>query len=356
MPYILSVGTAVPPHAVTQAASRALSRLFFQDAFPDIDRLLDIFANSRVEKRHFCVPLSWFETSHSPAEKNRLYVEHACELGAQAILACLEKVDLSPEDVDCLLFVSSTGIATPSIDARLLNRLPLREEMTRIPLWGLGCAGGAMGVARAAEYARAYPQSLVLLLSVELCGLTFIRQDLSKSNLIATSLFGDGAAAVLIAGDQFVFKHSRFRATPRVVGTRTVTWKESLDVMGWEVTNDGLKVIFSRDIPSLVKQRMRGCVDAFLSQHRIELPQIGRYVLHPGGAKVLAAYQETLQIEKQQLRAAEDVLSQYGNMSSPTVLFVLERSLEDAWQPGEHGLMAALGPGFSSEMILLTQE
>ncbi|NGQ93859.1 type III polyketide synthase [Brevibacillus sp. SYP-B805] len=356
MPYILSVGTAVPPFTVSQETSRHLSRLFFQEAFADIDRLLDVFANSRVTKRHFCVPLSWFESDHTPAEKNRLYVEHACALGAEAIGACLQKVNLSPADIDCLLFVSSTGLATPSIDARLLNRLPFREEITRIPLWGLGCAGGAMGLARAAEYARAYPHALVLMLAVELCGLTFIRQDMSKSNLIATSLFGDGAAAVLIAGDAYAQTHGVTRTAPRVLGTRTVTWKDSLDVMGWEVTNDGLKVIFSRDIPTLVKQRMRGCVDTFLTQHRTELPQLSRFILHPGGAKVLTAYQDALGMAADQLKPSEEVLAEYGNMSSPTVLFVLERSLQHAWQPSERGLAAALGPGFSCELILLEQE
>ena len=356
MPHILSVGTAVPPHTVSQEASRQFTQQFFQEAFPEIDRYLQVFANSQVEKRHFCVPLSWFEAKHSIREKNQLYIEHACQLGKEAITRCLEKCDLAAEEIDCLLFVSSTGISTPSIDARLLNLLPLREEITRIPLWGLGCAGGAMGLSRAAEYARAIPHSLVLLLSVELCGLTFIRDDLSKSNLVATSLFADGAAAVLIAGDEYAKRHAICEAVPKIMGTRTITWKDSLDVMGWDVTNDGLKVIFSRDIPTLIKQRMRSSVDSFLALHKTSLPQINRHVLHPGGAKVLTAYQSSLQIEPALLRPAEEVLRAYGNMSSPTVLFVLEKNLERGWQSGEKGLVAALGPGFSCELLYIQQE
>ena len=356
MPRILSVGTAVPPHTVSQEASRRFTQQFFQEAFPDIERYLQVFANSRVEKRHFCVPLSWFSSPHTTAEKNQLYIEHACQLGVEAIQRCLNKISLSAEDIDCLLVVSSTGISTPSIDARLLNLLPLREDITRVPLWGLGCAGGAMGLSRAADYARAFPDSLVLLLSVELCGLTFVQNDRSKSNLIATSLFADGAAAVLVAGDEIATRHASDSTSPSISGSRTVTWKDSLDVMGWDVTDDGLKVVFSRDIPSLVKQRMRSAVDQFLDRHQTSLPQITHFVLHPGGAKVLTAYQHSLEIEPDRLLPAHQVLQAYGNMSSPTVLFVLEKQIERSWQSGEKGLVAALGPGFSCELLYLQQE
>lgn len=356
MPHILAVGTAVPAHTVSQEASRQFTRRFFQKAFPDIDRYLQVFNNSRVEKRHFCVPLSWFDSPHTTAEKNRLYIEQACLLGKEAISRCLDKLQIGAEEIDCFLVVTSTGISTPSIDARLLNLLPLREDITRIPLWGLGCAGGAMGLSRAAEYARAYPGSLVLVLSVELCGLTFVHDDLSKSNLIATSLFADGAAAVLIAGDEYAIRHDHVHSAPYITGTRTITWKDSLDVMGWDVTDEGLRVIFSRDIPTLIKQRLRDCVDTFLAQHGTVLAQINRYILHPGGAKVLSAYQSALQIETALLRPAEEILQAYGNMSSPSVLFVLEKNMERSWQSGEKGLVAALGPGFSCELLYLQQE
>ncbi len=351
MPHILAVGTAVPPHEVTQEKSMALSRLFFQDAFPDIDRLLEVFAHSNIRKRHFCMPLDWFQREVSFAEKNRLYLEHAVALSAQAIERCLDKAGVAPDEIDCVLFVSSTGISTPSVDARLLNQVGFREDITRLPLWGLGCAGGAMGLSRACEYALAHPQKQVLLVSVELCGLTFIKQDMSKSNLVATCLFGDGAAAVLVGGDQVEKPDEQplihFRAA------QTTTWRDSLDVMGWDLTEHGLKVIFSRDIPTIIKQRMRENVDRFLASENSAREQLAHYVLHPGGAKVLTAYQQSLGIGPEETELAGEILQEYGNMSSPTVLFVLERSLERGWAKGEQGLLAALGPGFSSELILL---
>lgn len=351
MPRIEAAATAVPEHEITQDGSMAAARAFFQQAFPDIDRLLAVFANSQIRKRHFCMPLDWFQEEHGFAEKNRLYVEHAVSLGAEAARRCLDKAGTAAAEIDCLIFVSSTGIATPSVDARLINRLGLRPDITRVPLWGLGCVGGAMGLSRACEYARAYPASRVLVVAVELCGLTFIRQDLSKSNLIATCLFADGAAAVLVEGDEV--KRPSTPPRLRFMGARTTTWPDTLDIMGWELTEPGLKVIFSRDIPSLVRQSMRDNVDGFLGPIGVSVPDVQRFIFHPGGAKVLAAYRQALGIPAEATRLAEDVLRDFGNMSSPTVLFVLEKCMEEGWKPGEKGLLAALGPGFSSELILL---
>jgi len=355
MPRILAVGTALPQHAVTQEAAKALTRHLFQNAYSDIDRLLAVFANSQIETRHFCVPLEWFAEEHAFAEKNRLFLEHAVNLCEQAIRRCLSQADCDVREVDCLVMVSSTGIATPSLDARLLNRLGLREDLVRMPLWGLGCCGGAMGLSRAADYARAYPSALVLLVSVELCGLVFIKDDHSKSNLIATSLFADGAAAVLVAGDQVPAGRIPPKA-PSLIRSSSTTWPDTLDVMGWDLTDDGLKVIFSRDIPSIVKEHMRENVTAFLEADGLSPKQVQHYLLHPGGAKVLTAYREALDLPADATRPAEEVLSACGNMSSATVLFVLERSLAAGWQSGDRGLMAALGPGFSSELLLLHLE
>lgn len=350
---ITAAATAVPAYEVTQKASMAFARLLFQDAFPDIDRLISIFSHSRIRKRHFCMPLEWFGQDHSFAEKNRLYIQHAVALGAEAAKRCLENSNCRIDDIDCLVFVSSTGIATPSIDAHLLNRLGLRSDITRIPLWGLGCAGGAMGLARSCEYVNAYPKRRVLLLSVELCGLTFIRQDVSKSNLVATCLFGDGAAAVLIEGDEVV--HTGVSDQPQLhfCAARSRTWSDSLDVMGWEVTDPGLKVVFSRDIPTLIHKSMREELESFLAPLGTTVEKLRHFIFHPGGAKVLNAYQQALQLPADSIRFSEEVLRDYGNMSSPTVLFVLEKSLQKPWSKGEQGLLAALGPGFSSEFILL---
>lgn len=329
----------------------ALARHFFQDAFPDIDRLLGIFAHSQIRKRHFCVPLGWFRRDRMFAEKNQLYLEHAEALAKQAARHCMEKAGIPAEAIDCLMFVSSTGIATPSIDSRIIHKLGMRPDVTRIPMWGLGCAGGAMGLSRACEYARAYPNRRVLLVSVELCGLTFIRQDMSKSNLVATCLFGDGAAAVLVAGDATASRHSSPQL--RFCGAQTTTWPDTLDMMGWEVTEPGLKVVFSRDIPTLIRQSMRENVDSFLSPLGASLERLRHFIFHPGGAKVLTAYQHALGLTTEATRLSEEVLCNYGNMSSPTVLFVLEKSMEQTWAVGDKGLVAALGPGFSSELLLL---
>ncbi|MGK5507409.1 MULTISPECIES: type III polyketide synthase [Brevibacillus] len=351
VPRIEAVATAVPSHEITQEDSMKLARLFFQDAFPDIDRLLHVFAHSHIQKRYFSMPMDWFLEDRPFAEKNQLYIEHAEALAEEAARKCLTKAGVEPSSIDCLMFVSSTGIATPSLDSRLLHRLGLRSQATRVPLWGLGCAGGAMGLSRACEYTQAYPSRRVLLVSVELCGLTFIRQDLSKSNLVATCLFGDGAAAVLIEGDQV----SSSSDTPKVqfCDARTTTWPDTVDIMGWELTDPGLKVIFSRDIPTLIRSSMRENVESFLSPHGMSIDHLRHFIFHPGGAKVLTAYQRSLGIDTEATRFSEDVLTNFGNMSSPTVLFVLEKSMEKAWEPGDRGLVAALGPGFSSELLLL---
>lgn len=353
MPRIEAVASAVPPHQVTQEDSVALARHFFQEAFPDIDRLLPVFAHSKIKKRHFCMPMDWFSDNRLFAEKNQLYVEHAEDLATQAALLCLDKAGVTPAEIDCLIFVSSTGIATPSLDSRLVNRLGLRSDITRLPLWGLGCAGGAMGLSRACEYTHAYPHKRALLISVELCGLTFIREDMSKSNLVATCLFGDGAAAVLVEGDDVQSNRSTDAPRLRFCGARTTTWPDTLDVMGWELTEPGLKVIFSRDIPTLIHQAMKDNVESFLSPYDTSVDRLRHFILHPGGAKVLTAYQQSLGISVDATRLSEEVLHNFGNMSSPTVLFVLEKSMEQAWEPGERGLLAALGPGFSSELLLL---
>ncbi|GAA4716256.1 type III polyketide synthase [Brevibacillus fulvus] len=353
MPSILSVGTAVPPYEVAQQDSMHLSRELFEQAFPDIDRLLKIFASSQIRKRHFAVPLDWFTADHPFAEKNRLYLELAPALCKQAIEACLQRMDLALEQIDCVVLVSSTGIATPSLDAHLVSLLPFRENVTRIPLWGLGCAGGAMGLSRAADYAKAYPESLVLLIAVELCSLTFIRSDLSKSNLVASALFADGAAAVLIAGDRAKAADRNASPALQFLGSRTTTWRDTLDIMGWELQQQGLRVLFSRDIPTLVRQKMGQNVEQFLSEFDSKLTQISQFIFHPGGTKVLDAYRDTLGLSQEQIGLSEAVLNEYGNMSSPTVLFVLAKSMQKDWSARQYGLVSALGPGFSSELILL---
>lgn len=348
MSVISAVGTAVPRYCVGQEEAQKFSRTMFGDVFPDIDRLLGVFGNALIDERHFAVPPEWFETEHPFPEKNQLYIDSALEIGEAAILECLESAHLNPTDVDHLIFVSTTGIATPSIDARLINILQMRNNIKRTPVWGLGCAGGAAGLSRAYEYTRAFPRQRALVLALELCALTFQRKDVSKSNLVATSLFADGAAAVLVNGDQV-------RAEgPRILGSRSTLWYDSLDVMGWEINERGLKVMFSRDIPSIVRKCVLPNLSEFLREHDLQLADLRHIVAHPGGAKVIEAYETTLELAEGQLGHAREVLRLFGNMSSPTVLFVLKEFLRtQTIRASEYGLVTALGPGFSSEMVLI---
>ncbi len=353
---IRAVATAVPPFCYGQDEARRFSRILFGDVFPDIDRLMTVFDNAAIESRHFSSSVEWFYEEHSFEEKNRLYLESALKLGEEAIRKCLEASDLGPESVDHFIFVSSTGLSTPSIDARLINILGMRNDIRRTPIWGLGCAGGAAGLSRAHEFVRAFPEQRALLLAVELCGLTFQRNDLSKSNLIAASLFADGAAAVLVEGPACSADGPTGggRRGPRLLSTRSTLWYDSLDVMGWEVNNHGLKVLFSKDIPSIVQRSVRPVLCGFLQDHGLTLETVHHFIAHPGGVKVIAAYEESLRLGNGQMDFAREVLRRYGNMSAPTVLFVLKMFLDaERIRPSEYGVITALGPGFSSEMLLI---
>lgn len=325
----------------------------FEASVPNIERYLPIFEHSEIDTRHFCAPLEWFLHPHSVEEKHALFVQSAADLAEQAVRSCLGQAGVEPGDIDHIFMVTTTGTVTPSLDAYLFNRLSFSPHMKRTPIWGLGCAGGAAGLSRASEYVKAFPKQKALLVSVELCSLTFIRNDTSKSNIVATSLFADGAAAALVAGEECGAIEAGRRPMPRIVATQSTIWTDSLDVMGWDVTNDGLKVVFSRDIPSIIAQHMRPNVEELTESVGWPPESIGHYALHPGGAKVLTAYEEALRLPAGRLDASRRILKDYGNMSSCTVLFVLERILRGGAEPGSCGLAGALGPGFSSELLLL---
>ena len=343
-PKILSVATALPPHRVGQHEAKRFAHGMFAEAHRDFERLIPIFDNVHVENRHFCVPVEWFEEDHSFPEKNVMYVEHALDLSEKAARRALDRVGADPGEVGAIFFVSTTGFSTPSLDAKLIFRLGLSEHTRRVPIWGLGCAAGTAGLARAAEHARLYPEELVLLIGVELCGLTFQRGDLSKSNLVSTSLFADGAAAVVLGAG----------AGPEVLGSYSTTWPGTEDVMGWEFVETGLKVQLSKSVPVIVRERLRpNLMQACLSLG-LNFDELEHYLLHPGGAKVLDAFEEVLGIEPGGLAYSRGVLRDCGNMSSVTVLFILERFLRVAeYAPGDLGVLSALGPGFSAEHVFL---
>jgi alkylresorcinol/alkylpyrone synthase len=310
--------------------------------------MMTIFENATIEKRYISCSPQWFQEEHTFQERNQKYIEMSCQLAEDAIHQCLEQANVHAKQIDHIIFVSSTGIATPSIDAYLINQLGLSTNIKRTPIWGLGCAGGVSGLARANEYANSFPTARVLFVAVELCSLTYRPQDSSKSNFVATSLFGDGAAAVLLVGEE-VPHHS---SAPAVMESMSTIWTDSLDVMGWEVVDDGLKVIFSKDIPILVERQIKPVVDAFLTNCELIIDDITYMISHPGGKKVLEAYESALQLPKDKFLFSYDVLKHFGNMSSVTVLFVLQQVLQTNPSSG-YGLMTALGPGFSSELLLL---
>jgi alkylresorcinol/alkylpyrone synthase len=334
---LLSLATALPPFVIRQSEVVRLSHRAFDRHRSEIDRLMPVFDNAGIQTRHSCVPLDWYLEPHGWSERSRLYVDNAVALLAEAAQRCLEQAGCDPAEVDGIVAVSTTGIATPSLDALLMERLALRRDMRRLPIFGLGCAGGVLGLSHAAAMARAAPSGKVLFLVVELCALTFRYGDNSVSNIVASALFGDGAAAALVGCNG---------EGPILGASGAHTWPRSLDVMGWRVEEDGLGVLFSRDIPTLVRRHLRAAADAFLHRNGLALGDLGGFICHPGGAKVLDALEDAFDLPAGALAEARAVLRDYGNMSAVTVLFVLERMLRTA-RPGRY-LMSALGPGFTA--------
>lgn len=355
MPKIIAVETAVPQYIITQEEAKEFAKFLFNGKFKDMDRLLKIFENTQITKRHFCVPIEWFRNNHSFEEKNKIYIENSIQLAKEAINKLISKNNIVLDMVSHIFYISSTGISTPSIDAHLFN-LPefnFSPYIKRTPIWGLGCAGGAVGLARAYEYVLAFPKEMVLVIALEIGELAFFREDFTKSNFIASSLFADGAAAVLLVGDDFQIGPTSLNSNINILGSLSTIWHDSLDVMGWDVQNEGLKVIFSKDIPTIIKNDLKKSVDYFLQKNKLSYNDIVNYVLHPGGTKVIEAYQEVFNIPENKLDQCKIVLNQYGNMSSPTVLFVLKEIMKQKTSEKGYGLLLALGPGFSAEILLL---
>ena len=348
MPRLLGVHTAVPPYRTNQAEAASFARKHFGPQVHDFERLLPVFENTGIDTRYFSAPLEWIGDGHSPAEKNELYIRSATDLSVQATKELLELHDLRPSDIDYIIYVNTTGLATPSIDARIINRLGFRSNIRRTPIWGLGCAGGAAGLAHAYHHALGHPNERVLVVACELCGLTFMPDDYSKSNVVAAALFGEGAAAALVGGDGVGAEGVD------ILGSNSRFYPDSLDVMGWNVVTKGLQVVFAQRIPDIVAANAREDFEAFLDKHDLTLADIAAYIFHPGGTKVINAYRTALGLQNGELSVALDILREYGNMSSVSVLFVLERFLASV-QPavGEYGLLSALGPGFCSESLLL---
>ncbi|AIE60482.1 type III polyketide synthase [Bacillus methanolicus] len=358
MPIILSAAEAIPPYVIEQQQAMEFAGELFSDSFKDIERLLTAFQNGQIEKRHFVKGLEWFKHERTFEEKNNAYIEKAVQLGAEAITKCLTnsfflKNEIPYEEIDAIITVSTTGLATPSIEARIMNILPFSSYTKRIPIFGLGCAGGAAGLSRAYEYCLAFPKENVLVLSIELCSLTFQRNDHSKSNLIGASLFADGAACAVVCGRASdILSYQKRASSPNIFATQSATMKNTLDVMGWDVKNDGLFVVFSKDIPTKIETWLKPNVEKLIREWNIGLNDIDHFIAHPGGKKVLEAYVKELNLPENMTKDSLEILKEYGNMSSATIIYVLRRIMEKA-NKGEIGLAAALGPGFSSELLLM---
>ena len=345
---IASVGSALPPHFYDQEALLAAFRSHWAKRHHNLDRLEALHRNVLVGGRHLALPMEAYDALKTWGDANDAWIRVAQEVGEVAIRRALEKAGLGADDVDALIFVTVTGVATPSIDARLMNRLKLPSRVKRMPIFGLGCVAGAAGVARAADYVRAYPDQVAVLLSVELCSLTLQRHDLSIPNLIASGLFGDGAAAAVVVGAE------RQTDGPEIIDCRSVFYPDSEEVMGWDISETGFKIVLSADVPEVVKRYLRRDVDGFLGEHGLSRSDIRSWVSHPGGPKVLTAMQEALELPDGALDVTWNSLRTVGNLSSTSVLMVLEDTMrEHRPESGSLGMMLAMGPGFCSELVLL---
>jgi alkylresorcinol/alkylpyrone synthase len=347
MPKICGVSVAVPPYRVTQQEAAGFAKAHFASRLHDTSRIMPVFENAGIETRYFSAPMEWLSSPHTLAEKNQLYISSATELSRRAVSELLDVHNLAPDQIDYIVYVNTTGLATPSIDARLINLLGMRQNIRRTPIWGLGCAGGAAGLSHGYHYLLGHPRDRVLMVGCELCGLTFMPDDFSKSNFIATALFGEGAAAVLMAGDEVDAEGVK------ILGTQSRFYPDSLDVMGWNVVSQGLQVVFAQRIPDIVAEHAEEDLGSFVAAHNVSLADIRAFLFHPGGVKVVEAYRKALNLHHSELAISEDILREYGNMSSVSVLFVLERYLRMFGTRGRgHVLLSALGPGFCSESLL----
>ena len=341
-PRILSLATAYPPHVLEQQRVVEAAGEIFSGDFSDFGRLVPIFENAGIETRHSCVPLEWYIEPHDFAERNRIYLENAVALLRQASSDCLREAGLSAGDIDMIVTVSSSGIATPSLDALLMAEMPFRRDVGRLPIFGLGCAGGVLGLSRAAALSRAQPGARILFLVVELCALTFRHGDRSKSNVVATALFGDGAGGAILSSEG---------EGPSITAWGEHCFPDSLGVMGWDVRSDGLAVLFSRHVPRIIRDEMGPVVREFLRKHGLGLAGVSRFLCHPGGAKVIDALEAVFELPDGGMADSRAVLREHGNMSAATVMFVLERALNDGAQG--HLLLSSLGPGFTAAFALI---
>ena len=344
---IASVGKALPRHYHEQREiTDRLATLWAHE--PTVaGRLASLHENVQVEGRHLALPLESYGAGRTFGDNNDAWIAAALDLGERAAVDALDRAGLGPRDVDAIVFSTVTGIASPSIDARLMNRLPFRPDVKRMPLFGLGCVAGAAAVSRAADYLRGHPDGVVLVLTIELCSLTLQLHDRSVANLISTGLFGDGASAAVVTGQ------ARASGGPEILATRSVFYPDTEDVMGWHVSEEGFRIVLSARVPTVARERLPQDVDAFLLDQGLTKADIPTWVCHPGGPKVLQALQDGLGLEREDLAHSWDALARYGNLSSASVLLILAETMAAPPPSGTRAVMLAMGPGFCSELLLL---
>jgi len=343
---VASTATALPPHILSREVVKEYFGRVFSLSGRRLDAILEVVDNSRIDRRYTIFPVDYLIEPRPLAQISREYREHAIALTRCAARQALERADTSGSEVDMIVTVSCTGVMIPSVDAYLAPELGLRPDVRRLPITELGCAAGAVGLTRAWEYLRAYPDATVLLVAVELPSLTFQRRDLSQANLISTILFGDGAAAAVITG--------RTASGPSILGSESYLFPDSIDAMGFDLRDEGFHIVLSKEVPQLIRDRVGGLVDAFLARHSLTREDMKAWILHPGGQKLLCFLQEALGLRDDQTQPSWNVLRDYGNLSSASVLFVLHEWLaRGEMVAGDRGLLAAFGPGFSAEMLLV---
>jgi alkylresorcinol/alkylpyrone synthase len=352
-PGIASAASALPENRYSQAAITAALQHYWNGRLERPEMLSRLHTRAGVENRHLAFPLERYARFASWGEVNAAWLEAAQSLGMRAVDAALERAGLSRGDLDALYVVSITGVASPSLDARLINAMGLRTDIKRTPIFGVGCVGGALGLTRAADYVLAYPRQIAALLSVEVCSLTIQRDDLSVANLISTGLFGDGAAAAIVTGAECGVEKAENQG-PQILGCRSVFYPDSEDVMGWDISQDGFRIVLSRRLPDLIRRYLHRDVEAFLFSFGLKRSDIGNWLIHTGGPKVLESIRDALDLRETDLYRSWECLRRCGNLSSASVLMVLENAMaEDRPAPGTLALLLAMGPGFCSEMILL---
>ena len=359
-PRIAYAAIALPEHSYTQAElSERLARRW-ADRPKMLGALHKLHEAMEVDRRCLALPMDDYDDLKDFGAANDAFIRVGTELGARAVRDAIAGAGLEPSDIDALFFTTVTGLAVPTIDARLANVLKLRPNVRRTPMFGLGCVGGAAGIARASDYLRGHPDHVAVLLSVELCSLT-LQEDLSVPNLIASGLFGDGSAAVVLVGSERTTPPPRIaprnavprRRGPVVIDSVSALFPDTERVMGWDVGASGFKIVLSADVPKIAHEKLPAEVDGFLAAHGLRRTDIQHWICHPGGPKVITAMEEALALPENALALTRSSLQSIGNLSSASVLHVLSQAMENA-RPGDKGLLMAMGPGFCAELVLLS--